>query len=131
MVKGEMDAERIRKLEKGIYLEDGKTAPAQVGQLRPDPDTGTTSFVLTLTEGRKRQIRRMMLALGRPVKKLVRVRMGPLLLGRLKVGMARPLRAEEVRRLKAYADGLAPARRSGSKRQPGHRTQRTARTPRG
>ncbi len=131
MVKGEMDAEQISRLEKGIYLEDGRTAPAQVAQLRPDSDNGTTSFVLTLTEGRKRQIRRMMLALGRPVKKLVRTRMGPLVLGRLAVGMARPLRAEEVRRLKAYADRLEPAGRGRSKRRPANRTHRSARTPRG
>ncbi len=130
MVKGEMDAEQISRLEKGIYLEDGRTAPAQVAQLRTDSDNGTTNFVLTLTEGRKRQIRRMMLALGRPVKKLVRTRMGPLELGRLAVGMARPLRAEEVRRLKAYADRLEPAGRGRSKRRPANRTHRSARMPR-
>ena len=130
LVKGEIDAEHISRLEKGIYLEDGRTAPAQVAQVRADPDNGTTSFVLTLTEGRKRQIRRMMLALGRPVKKLVRTRMGPLVLGRLAPGMARPLRAEEVRRLKTYADRLPTTRRGASKRRPGNRAQRSARPPR-
>jgi 23S rRNA pseudouridine2605 synthase len=126
-VKGEMDAEQVARIEKGIYLEDGRTAPARLSQLGVNAENGTSHFVLTLTEGRKRQIRRMMLALGRPVKKLVRTRMGPLLLGRLAPGMARPLRAEEVRRLKAYAARLKPAPRAASKLQ---RARTVARRPR-
>ncbi len=119
-VKGELDAERVRKLERGIYLEDGRTAPAKLTRLKVDPDSETSTFVLTLTEGRKRQIRRMLLAVGRPVKKLVRVRIGPLVLGRLAVGRARPLRANEVRAVKAYAARLEPAGRAG--RRPRRRT---------
>ena len=111
-VKGTLDPEQVDKIQRGIYLEEGRTAPAKLNQLRADPDTGTSTFVLTLIEGRKRQIRRMMLAVGRPVKKLVRVRMGPIVLGRLAPGKARPLRAEEVRTLKAYAAKLKPASRS-------------------
>jgi pseudouridine synthase len=119
-VKGELDADQIQKIQRGIYLEEGRTAPAKLARLRVDPDSGTCSFVLILTEGRKRQIRRMLLTLGRPVKKLVRIRMGPLVLGRLAPGKARPLRAAEVRALKAYAVKLKPAprvrNRAGAKR---------------
>jgi pseudouridine synthase len=122
-VKGELDAERVRKLERGIYLEDGRTAPAKLTRLKVDPDSDTSTFVLTLTEGRKRQIRRMLLAVGRPVKKLVRVRIGPLVLGRLAVGRARQLRANEVRAVKAYAARLEPAGRAG--RRPRRRTPAT------
>jgi 23S rRNA pseudouridine2605 synthase len=117
-VKGTLDQEQVEKIQKGLYLEDGRTAPAKLNKLRADPDTGTSTFVLTLIEGRKRQIRRMMLAVGRPVKKLTRIRMGPIVLGRLPVGKARPLRAEEVRGLKAYAAKLKPAPRA-RKRSPG------------
>ncbi len=114
-VKGELDADQIQKLQRGIYLEEGRTAPAKLTRLRVDPDSGTCTFVLTLTEGRKRQIRRMLLTLGRPVKKLIRIRMGPLVLGRLAPGKARPLRAAEVRALKAYAVKLKPAPRVRSR----------------
>ncbi len=111
-VKGELSPEQVEKIQRGLYLEDGRSAPTKLARLRADPDTGTSTFVLTLIEGRKRQIRRMMLAVGRPVKKLVRVRMGPLVLGRLALGKSRPLRAEEVRVLKAYAARLEPASRA-------------------
>ena len=115
-VKGEMDPDRVKRIQAGIHLDDGRTAPTRLGRLKADPDTST--FVLTLTEGRKRQVRRMLLAVGRPVKKLVRIRMGPLVLGRLAPGMARPLRAEEIRRLKTYVDRLKPAARPRGKRSP-------------
>ena len=81
-VKGELGPDLVEKIQSGLYLEDGRTAPAKLNRLRADPDTGTSTFFLTLIEGRKRQIRRMMLAVGRPVKRLARVRMGPLVLGR-------------------------------------------------
>jgi 23S rRNA pseudouridine2605 synthase len=78
--------------------------------VRFDPGTRTTCFALTLVEGKKRQIRRMMSELGRSVIRLVRVRMGPLELGRLAPGEARPLRARERRALKR---ALAGSRREG------------------
>jgi len=105
-VKGDLPEKVRRRLARGIRLEDGITAPAVVGAVQHDPDAGTSSFSLTLTEGRKHQIRRSLLALGHPVKKLVRVRMGPLRLGRLRRGAARPLRQDEVRALQAHAAAL-------------------------
>jgi pseudouridine synthase len=102
-VRGEFGKSQEAKVLRGIHLEDGRTAPAQVREFRFDPERGQSTLVLTLHEGRKRQIRRMMLALGCPVKKLVRIRIGPLWMGRLAPGLSRPLRADEVRSLKAYA----------------------------
>lgn len=98
-VKGQIDAKAISRLERGVQLEDGRTSPAAVSQVGYDASNGTTNLTLTLGEGRKRQIRRSLLILGFPVRRLVRVRMGPLGLGRLPVGEARPLRSEEKRAL--------------------------------
>ena len=105
-VKGALDERAVARLEKGVTLEEGHTAPAKVSGLRFDPDQGSSSFLLTLAEGRKRQIRRSLLILGFPVRRLVRIRMGPLRLGRLGVGDARPLRAEERRALLQHVDQL-------------------------
>jgi len=109
-VKGEVDEKTFGRLARGIHLDDGKTAPARVGATRYDPDHSLTTFALTLTEGRKRQIRRSLLVLGHPVKKLVRVRMGPLRLGRLAAGKARPLRPDEIRALKQHVQELGGGR---------------------
>ena len=108
LVKGEVPSKKFERLAKGIYLDDGRTAPAVVSSIRFDPAKGMTLFHLTLIEGRKRQIRRTMLALGHPVKRLVRVRMGPLKLGRLDLGKSRPLRPDELRALKAHVASLSP-----------------------
>ena len=105
-VKGEIDDRTVARLEKGVVLEDGRTAPGRVSNIRFDADQGTSSFALTLVEGRKRQIRRSLLILGFPVRRLARVRMGPLRLGRLAVGEARPLRAEELRGLLKHVQNL-------------------------
>jgi len=99
-VRGAFDRSTQRQIEKGIVLEDGLTAPARVGAIRFDRETRTTRFALTLVEGRKRQIRRMMAQLGCPVIRLVRTRLGPLELGSLEAGRARPLRARERRALR-------------------------------
>jgi 23S rRNA pseudouridine2605 synthase len=103
-VRGRLQAPTLSRLSKGVPLEDGMTAPARLGVANFDPQTRTTRFALTLIEGKKRQIRRMMGALGHPVVRLVRVRMGTLQLGQLGLGEARPLRARERRALLA---GLA------------------------
>lgn len=127
-VKGEIDERAIGRLQKGMPLEDGRTAPGRVSGVRYDLDSGTSSFSLTLVEGRKRQIRRSLLILGFPVRRLVRIRMGPLRLGRLAVGEARPLRAEERRALLAHVEKLRTSDREprrSPKRPPSRRPQRT------
>ncbi|MFP6638873.1 MAG: pseudouridine synthase [Myxococcota bacterium] len=124
-VKGELEPRTLERLRRGVRLDDGPSAPVHVGSVRFEADSQTSRLLLTLTEGRKRQIRRTLFRLGHPVRKLTRIRIGPLRLGRLAVGAARPLRSEEVRALKAYAAGLEqkprPRRRS---RKPSTRAKR-------
>ncbi len=99
--RGRIGADACDRLAGGMVLEDGPTAPAAVGTPRYDPRTDTSELTLVVTEGRKRQIRRMLEALGHPVVRLVRVRMGPLRLGRLAPGAARRLTARERSALRA------------------------------
>ena len=89
-VEGRNQFERLRE---GVVLEDGKTAPADVRQ------TGERSIEITSHEGRNRQIRRMVEAVGNEVVALKRISMGPVKLGRLGNGKARLLSEEEVARL--------------------------------
>ncbi len=122
-VRGRMAARALRRLARGVPLEDGGTAPARVGPARHDPDADVTRFRLTLIEGRKRQIRRALEALGHPVVRLVRVRMGPQRLGRLPVGVARPLSAGEIRALL----GRDGEKKSTAQRRAGRRPKRPGR----
>jgi len=113
-VRGELDAKARKALESGVVLEEGRTAGARVERVVFDASSETTTFSLTLVEGRNRQIRRSLLALGRPVKRLVRVRMGTLELGELSRGDARSLTRAEIAALREHAERLgraAPARR--------------------
>ena len=82
-IRGELAEDDIKKLEKGIRLEDGMTAPAGVEKL------GGSRYGITIHEGRKRQVRRMFEALGHPVLELKRVRLGDLKLGDLEEGGVR------------------------------------------
>ena len=83
----------LRRLRQGVDLDDGPTAPAKVGQ-RSD---GTV--VITIHEGRNRQVRRMFEAVGHDVERLVRVRIGPIVDGRLRPGAWRELSLDERREL--------------------------------
>jgi 23S rRNA pseudouridine2605 synthase len=86
--------EALRALREGVELEDGRTAPGRAKRLGPD------RVELTIHEGRKRQVRRMLEAVGHPVVALERVRFGPLWLGRLEEGRYRRLTAAEVEKLR-------------------------------
>ncbi len=85
------DLERLRR---GVDLDDGRTAPAEVTRL------AEREVEIVLREGRNRQVRRMAEAVGNEVVSLRRVRFGPLALGGLPEGKARRLSAEEVRQLR-------------------------------
>jgi 23S rRNA pseudouridine2605 synthase len=115
-VRGAIPDAVLRRLARGVDLDDGATAPARVGPARFDRGTDTSSFSLVLFEGRKRQIRRAMQALGHPVRRLVRVRMGPIELGTLAPGRARALRPAEIAMLREQAVGAA-GRQAGGKRE--------------
>ncbi|WP_251555444.1 23S rRNA pseudouridine(2605) synthase RluB [Neobacillus muris] len=102
-VKGMPVKETLRKLEKGVQLEDGKTAPAKVKMLSFDKKKQTAIVEISIHEGRNRQVRRMFEAIGHEVIKLKRERYGFLTLGGLKPGEARELTPHEVKQLRALA----------------------------
>lgn len=97
-VKGKPGAEALERLRKGIKLEDGWTAPAQVRLLQADETTAKLELVIH--EGRNRQVRRMCEAVGHPVLHLIRTRLGFLTLSGLKKGQFRELTPAELTRLK-------------------------------
>jgi 23S rRNA pseudouridine2605 synthase len=102
-VKGVLDEKAIAWLRKGIKLKDGRTAPAEV---KPVKILKHNSWLeITIHEGRKRQIRRMLQAVGHPVIRLIRARVDGVTLGKLKPGELRRLSNEEVKRLK-YSAGF-------------------------
>ena len=84
---------QLRKLRDGVELDDGITAPAKVGQ-RSD-----STVAITIHEGRNRQVRRMIEAVGHEVERLVRTRIGPIMDTRLKPGTWRELSLAERRAL--------------------------------
>jgi len=107
------DAE-LQQLRDGITLSDGSTRPATVERLR---DSGKyTHFEITLTEGRNRQVRRMVEALDAKVLKLVRVQIGALRIGTLQIGQWRHLTSGEVEALKGRAGRPHTAGRSSDSR---------------
>jgi 23S rRNA pseudouridine2605 synthase len=88
---------RLEELRRGIELRDGPTRPAIVHRLR-DPG-GKTVFEITITEGRNRQVRRMVEALDAKVISLARTAIGPITLGDLEPGATRALTPDEVNAL--------------------------------
>ncbi len=88
---------QAKKLEKGLLLEDGITAPAQISILKQFQSN--SEVLVRIAEGKKRQVRRMFEAIGFEVRHLVRTEYGPLKLGRLRRGQYRELTPNEVREL--------------------------------
>ena len=126
--RGRMSESSLRRLAGGVGLEDGLTAPAGVARVSYDPRADTTRFHLILVEGRKRQIRRALEALGHPVVRLVRIRMGPLRLGRLPSGASRPLDPRERSALGRIAEA-AGGDRPGATRAQGKPQRRGRKRP--
>ncbi|UOE54266.1 rRNA pseudouridine synthase [Bacillus sp. CMF12] len=102
-VKGIPSKESMRSLQRGVVLEDGKTAPAKTKLLSMDKKKQTAIVEISIHEGRNRQVRRMFEAIGHPVLKLKRERYGYLTLQGLSAGDARELTAHEVKQLRALA----------------------------
>ena len=89
--------DQIEQLRQGVELSDGPTRPAIVTRLR---DSAKYTFLeVTITEGRNRQVRRMIEAVGSKVLKLVRTGLGPIRIGELPIGKWRLLTPDEVRQL--------------------------------
>jgi 23S rRNA pseudouridine2605 synthase len=100
-VKGSPSKATLAKLRQGVKLEDGRTAPAQVAVL--ESRSRETVLEITIHEGRNRMVRRMFEAVGHPLLELERIRLGPLMLGRLAQGGSRKLRPEELNQLNELA----------------------------
>ena len=102
LVGGSPNGVDIEKLRSGIKLDDGMTAPAEVEVLRVMPGP-MAELKLVIREGRHRQVRRMLLAVGHRVQALTRIGFGPLKLGRLKTGGWRVLGEAEIAALRRAA----------------------------
>ena len=130
-VEGMPNVRKVRRLQHGVMLEDGPTLPARVVLLRkvptgvgrgsqvrattkaktarpadvtPAPDARRTSWLkVTLWEGRKRQLRRMVGLLGHPAVRLIRIGLGPLILDDLRPGRWRDLTPGEIKALREAA----------------------------
>ena len=99
-VTGRVEMDTVRRLRSGVLLDDHKTAPAKVRVIKEE--AFATVMLVTIHEGRNRQVRRMFEEEGHKVLQLRRVRFGPLELGDLPRGQWRELTAEERRKLMAY-----------------------------
>ncbi|HOK48078.1 MAG TPA: pseudouridine synthase, partial [Bryobacteraceae bacterium] len=95
--------EQLEQLRRGVALSDGPTRPAVVTRLR---DSGNHTFLeITITEGRNRQVRRMLEAVGSRVLKLVRTAIGPLEIAGLQIGAHRLLTPAEIEALAGRRGG--------------------------
>jgi 23S rRNA pseudouridine2605 synthase len=136
---GPLTADQLRVLNAGIRLDEGLARLAQpmrgatgtetrqlASTLDPAPDPALAWYRATLAQGWKRQLRRMFGAVDAPIARLVRVRIGPVRLGDLHSGRARPLKNPEVRALavgNVRAQDQSSRRRSASERRRGRSTR--------
>lgn len=100
-VVGALRPDALRNLTLGVDLDDGPARALRARALPEEPSGGVLSLVLA--EGRKREVRRLLEAVGHPVRWLRRVRFGPVRLGELRRGAWRELRADEVEALREAA----------------------------
>ena len=97
-IRGCLPQQKLKRLEEGVLLDGRKTASCKIAEVKSID--GQTSFIITLHEGRKRQIRRMIALVGCRVCYLKRIQQGPLLLGKLALGYWRYLTPKEISVLK-------------------------------
>jgi len=96
-VAGKPDNEQLDQLTKGIWLSDGHVKASKVNRLKSQGDS--TWLEIVLTEGKNREIRRMLARLEHKVLRLKRVAIGPIQIGKLRSGKSRPLKGEDLERL--------------------------------
>lgn len=120
LVKGNPDEERLEAWRRGVVVEGKRTAPAKVRR-EARTEAGTWLRVV-MHEGRKHEIRNIGAALGLPVLRLIRVRLGTLELGDLRPGEWRELKGWEVKRLRENID---PQRAQRTRRQKAERPSRS------
>jgi 23S rRNA pseudouridine2605 synthase len=122
---GSPDADQLRQLTEGVELEDGRAAFDSV-QLAGG--TGTNIWIhVTLREGRNREVRRIFDALGMTVSRLIRVRYGPVELGKMRRGASRKLEAEETAALYAAVELPAPGSVTAKRAHKARQTKPSAR----
>ncbi|NBJ63692.1 rRNA pseudouridine synthase [bacterium c-19] len=103
-INGVLSSEDIRKIKSGIVLDDGmKTLPAKIKHITYEKEKCQTTFDLTIVEGRNRQVKRMMEALGYQVRRLHRKQLAFLSVSDLSQGDYRNLKPFEIKKLKALA----------------------------
>lgn len=103
-VKGIPSRDDLKKLETGIELDDGSTAPARVKMTASDKKTNSAIVEITIHEGRNRQVRRMFDAINCPVQKLKREEFANLTTRGLNAGEARELTTHELKQLRVLAE---------------------------
>jgi len=120
VVTGNPNSTDVESLRKGVKLDDGVTAPAEVDVIRITPgarDSGVAELRIVIREGRHRQVRRMLHGVGHKVQTLKRVGFGPLKLGRLKAGGWRVLGDAEIAALqRAVSEKHGTSPRGGEAR---------------
>jgi 23S rRNA pseudouridine2605 synthase len=109
-VKGIPDGRTLERLSKGVLLDGRRTSPAEVELVKVVETTGTPQSVVSVTiyEGRNRQVRRMCEAVGHPVIRLRRVRIGPITDPNIRPGEFRDLSSKEIAALKRAAERTQP-----------------------
>ncbi len=107
-VRGRVPAEIVAQLRAGVHLSEGKAHASRVALLHTASDSSV--LLVTLREGRNRQVRRMLARLGYPVKRLKRVEFGPLNLKGLPLGATRQLAPREVAELRKAAEEASTAK---------------------
>jgi len=118
-INGVPDHETIERMRKGVWLAEGRTAPLNIRVV--SRQRSQTVLQMKLNEGMKREIRRVCARFGHEVRRLIRTSIGPIELGALELGDARPLTAKEVESLRDSAQLVV---RLGS---PVHENRRPAR----
>jgi pseudouridine synthase len=106
IVVGAPDDDSLEKLRRGIFLDGRRTSPAGVrrGGTSGKGQKQLTKLTISLREGRNRQVRRMCASIGHPVRRLTRIKMGPIGLGTLRLGQWRDLSPAEIEKLKKATD---------------------------
>lgn len=115
-VKGVPSEKALKRLRSGVRLEEGLTAPARVKVLHTNEEGAVLE--MTLHEGRKRQVRRMLAAVGHPVERLRRVAIGPVSIRKLPLGAWRYLSQKEVAALRQAATAGVAVRAPAGKSEP-------------
>ncbi|PJF40439.1 MAG: rRNA pseudouridine synthase [Chloroflexi bacterium] len=109
VVYGRPDSSTLAKWQRGVWIDGEKTAPCEVRVLKFDqPRKGLTTLQIIMTEGRKRQIRRVAASLGFPVYKLTRTHIGQFALGNLSTGQWREMSAKDVKALSSPMEMALP-----------------------